>query len=301
MNFTAALGAATIASYLLCSVPALADGGPSAKATPDEGEGVRARVLGLSAENDLPIMIGSAATLLIPEAVSRYSTGAIGGPSCGPLCDRNAVNGFDRPVTRLHSPLADRLSYAPLALGVIAPLIVDGIDVAALHLEDGARVYFTDVGVLAEALFVDGGLNAMVKFAVRRPRPLTYNAAVPSEERTAPDASLSFYSEHTSLAFTAATAYSYLFALRHPRSPWRWVVLGATEAMAAGTAALRVVAGKHFYSDVLVGAAMGAAVGLTVPLLHVLPKGAVAGARGFHVQVMPSPLPNGAGIFITAY
>lgn len=258
-------------------------------------------MFGLSVETDLPIMIGAAATQFIPEAVATYSSSAVGGPSCGSPCDPKSVNGFDRPVTGFYSPTAGRWSYAPLAVGILGPLIVNGIDVGTMHLDDGLRVYFTDAGVFAEALFVDGAINEIAKFAARRPRPLTYNAAVPLAERMAPDASLSFYSEHTSLVFTAATAYSYLFSLRHPRSPWRWVVLGATEAMAAGTAALRVAAGKHFYSDVLVGAAMGTAVGLTVPLLHVLPKGATSSARGFHVQVMPSPLPNGAGIFITAY
>lgn len=39
-------------------------------------------------------------------------------------------------------------------------------------------------------------------------------------------------------------------------------------ALAATTASLRVVAGKHFYSDVIVGSAIGTAIGATVPLLH---------------------------------
>jgi hypothetical protein len=39
-------------------------------------------------------------------------------------------------------------------------------------------------------------------------------------------------------------------------------------AGASGTAHLRVRAGKHFYSDVVVGALVGTAVGIGIPWLH---------------------------------
>jgi membrane-associated phospholipid phosphatase len=38
--------------------------------------------------------------------------------------------------------------------------------------------------------------------------------------------------------------------------------------LAGATSDLRVRAGKHFYSDVLAGAAIGAGVGVLVPALH---------------------------------
>jgi membrane-associated phospholipid phosphatase len=41
-----------------------------------------------------------------------------------------------------------------------------------------------------------------------------------------------------------------------------------SEALAATTAVLRVEAGKHFWSDVAVGALVGSAVGYLVPQLH---------------------------------
>jgi hypothetical protein len=56
-----------------------------------------------------------------------------------------------------------------------------------------------------------------------------------------------------------AAAYASLFQARHPRS--RWVapvwVLGMT--LASTTAIARVAAGKHFWTDVIVGAAVGSA------------------------------------------
>jgi hypothetical protein len=43
---------------------------------------------------------------------------------------------------------------------------------------------------------------------------------------------------------------------------------GAMMGGAAATAHLRVRAGKHFYSDVVVGALVGSAIGILVPRLH---------------------------------
>ena len=58
------------------------------------------------------------------------------------------------------------------------------------------------------------------------------------------------------------------FWRRHPRGPARWIVAGTYLALASATAALRVAAGEHFPTDVIVGAAAGSAVGAAVPLLH---------------------------------
>ncbi len=107
-----------------------------------------------------------------------------------------------------------------------------------------------------------------MKFAVRRPRPYSYDPDTTVGDPTAEEARLSFFSGHTSTTFALATAYAYLFQVRHPRS--RWVapvwVLGLSLASVTGVA--RVEAGKHFWTDVLAGAAVGAAVGLLVPVLH---------------------------------
>jgi membrane-associated phospholipid phosphatase len=63
-------------------------------------------------------------------------------------------------------------------------------------------------------------------------------------------------------------AYASTFAFRHPDSPARYALYGGAVVAGAGMAFLRMFAGKHFPTDVLAGATVGAAVGLTVPLLH---------------------------------
>src|SRR5207249_5722685 len=73
-------------------------------------------------------------------------------------------------------------------------------------------------------------------------------------------------SGHASVAFAAATTYWVL--ARRERLPHRTRNTIFLYAGAAGVAALRVAAGKHFPTDVLAGAALGSAVGWLVPTIH---------------------------------
>ncbi|MEL6536147.1 MAG: phosphatase PAP2 family protein, partial [Bacteroidota bacterium] len=54
----------------------------------------------------------------------------------------------------------------------------------------------------------------------------------------------------------------------HPDSPWRYAVWGAAAVVPAVTGWARVGAGKHYYSDVIVGYITGALIGYWVPELH---------------------------------
>src|SRR6185503_9514255 len=79
---------------------------------------------------------------------------------------------------------------------------------------------------------------------------------------------VSFYSGHTGFAFSSALSGAYLFSLRSP-DPWARRVMWASElGLAGATATLRIVAGRHYPSDVLVGLVAGAAFGVGVPWLH---------------------------------
>jgi PAP2 superfamily len=97
-------------------------------------------------------------------------------------------------------------------------------------------------------------------------RPYTYGVPVAAAQGV--DAYLSFYSGHASTAFAAAVGGSYLFTAAHPDSaanPWLW---GIESGLATATAIWRVRAGKHFYSDIVVGAVVGSAIGVGIPLLE---------------------------------
>ncbi|HSP77464.1 MAG TPA: phosphatase PAP2 family protein, partial [Myxococcaceae bacterium] len=79
------------------------------------------------------------------------------------------------------------------------------------------------------------------------------------------DNNVSFYSGHTSLAFSLVTAAGTVSELRGYRN--RWLIWAVGLPAAAATGMLRMAADKHYLTDVLVGAAAGSLFGVGVPLL----------------------------------
>ncbi len=194
-------------------------------------------------------------------------------PRCGLDCDVNDINAFDRafmtPGSLTAANWSDALMYGSLTL----PFIFDAIDVGRSKPEDGFRGFGIDALVLFETMGVSLWVNGLVAMIVQRPRPYVYDETNSDEFRLEPEAAMSFYSGHTSIVFAAATAYSRLFMLRHPKSKLivpMWIVM---EGLAGTVGALRVVSSAHFMSDVLVGAATGFGIGLLVPWIHELPGG----------------------------
>ena len=127
----------------------------------------------------------------------------------------------------------------------------------------------------AETLLIGQGISFFGKATLGRARPFAY---VPEEQRPddlAYDVSRertfhSMPSGHSSSAWTGAALGMTEHLLSRPQASWvERVGVGLLGGAFAGmTSALRVEAGQHFPSDVLVGAGIGIATGVTVPLLH---------------------------------
>jgi membrane-associated phospholipid phosphatase len=172
--------------------------------------------------------------------------------------------GFEEPVQSNMSATAaawsDRLGLLTVATPVFAE-IGGGTD----------RTLANHGIVYGETLGVQLLLNVGVKHLVRRARPYTHNTdprVLEFRQGQGNEANLSFYSGHSSTAFAAAMAGSYLFAAKSA-DPWsRRVVWFSEFGLAASTAHLRVRAGMHYYSDVIVGTLVGAGIGLGIPYLQ---------------------------------
>jgi len=128
--------------------------------------------------------------------------------------------------------------------------------------------WLTDTTVGLQSLMLTQATVQLTKFAIDRGAPILYDPNVSLEERQGRDASRSFISGHTATAFNAATTYSVTYWLRHPRDPWRWVVLAATHSVALAAGMLKIEAGYHYPTDIIAGALVGSSIGLAVPLLH---------------------------------
>ncbi len=207
------------------------------------------------------MMIATAPTFV------EYDVGL--GPEISRL-DPNRLNPLDRTVIGNRSKVGASGSDVLLSASLILPHVVGFIGAITGEPGDPERWpgLRRDSWILLETLSATFLVTNMVKFMLRRARPYAYDPRIAGDERGATEASLSFFSGHTSIAFSMATAFSYLYSKRHRKSPLIALVWTASHLVASSTAVLRVLAGKHFWSDVLVGAAVGSAMGLAVPALH---------------------------------
>jgi membrane-associated phospholipid phosphatase len=154
------------------------------------------------------------------------------------------------------------LDYGVLPLGVLGAQY-------ALSQGSGAprSMFFQDSVIIVESAMLTLVLNQTVKFIAGRERPFVH--VLPEDEkRLTPhptDNNLSFFSGHTSLAFSLVVSAGTVAELRgYKHRGWIWAV-GLPLATSVGL--LRMAADKHYLTDVAVGAVVGTAFGLAVPLL----------------------------------
>ena len=175
--------------------------------------------------------------------------------------DPDNVNPFDRTVMM---PYSKTLSGISLGIGFAAALTP-----AMLFIEPASE-YLT-IGVMyAEALALSFGTKELIKHLVTRERPYMYDPDTPQSLVESDKHDKSFFSGHTTYAFTGAAFASYVFCKYNPESKWRIPVIAASFSLATATAALRVASGNHFMTDVIAGAIIGTAIGIAVPALHTL-------------------------------
>ena len=206
--------------------------------------------------------------------------------------DRQNVNGFDRGTTHNWSPTWQDRSDWPRNIVVLASALVAGAPWAL----DGRFSNSVTLGtIVVEAAALTAGVTYIAKGLASRARPYVYNTSLTPEQRYAlagPDDSSvhqSFFSGHTSSAFAAATLLSTMYADLYGPSTASKIMWGTSLSLAAVTGYARVKGGVHFPSDVLVGAAVGAAIGHLVPTLHRTdadhPLGISAGPGGVQLSL----------------
>jgi membrane-associated phospholipid phosphatase len=185
---------------------------------------------------------------------------------------------------------AETLSDITLSVAVLSSGLV------AFAPESRGLCLVEDVSAMAEAVVVAGLLNQAVKFLARRQRPFADELSPEEREEICQrpgkcvDLNLSFYSGHSTLTFSTAVAAGTIALRRGYGSATAAYVFGLSGA--ALTAYLRVAAGKHYLSDVLLGSALGVAAGFIVPSF-VHPIRAAGG------EVALSPLGPAPGLYLS--
>jgi membrane-associated phospholipid phosphatase len=137
---------------------------------------------------------------------------------------------------------------------------------ALLLLSKDIRNEFQDILLIgAQTYMLNVGATTMFKGGFSRARPLTYNQGYTIEERTTVSGKLSFFSGHTSTTAVMSFMTAKFFHDFYPDSPLRPYVWGVAGIATASVAWLRYDAGKHWASDVIVGAGVGALLGILIP------------------------------------
>lgn len=204
------------------------------------------------------LWLGGGAALL---AGSFYAIKQIDPPTTEQLAalDPNQINGFDRRFMKPYRPDFDGDILA--VASYILPF--------TLLAYDDTRSDFGDLSVMwLEVTLWNQALFFVTKATSRRHRPYAYDVHAPDPIKERRGTKLSFYSGHTASEsansfFTAKVVSDYTGNRGTEIAVW-----SAAAILPLFGGYYRVQSGHHFASDVIVGYAVGAAVGYLVPVFH---------------------------------
>jgi hypothetical protein len=147
---------------------------------------------------------------------------------------------------------------------VVVPIATNGKLIGSGY-KHGSRRMFDDAAAVLESAATIAVIDQITKFSFGRQRPFVRFGDLARPH--SPDDNLSFFSGHTSFTFALAVSAGVVAHRRHYKlEPVVWAT-GLT--FAAATGYFRIAGDKHYFSDVIVGAAAGTLTGYLVPtLLH---------------------------------
>jgi len=174
---------------------------------------------------------------------------------------RKNVNAFDRCATYNWSEEASIVSDYLLNFMIISP-------VALLASAQVRKDFGTFSVMYMENLFLSFAAVHTTKILIKRNRPYLYNKNVPLKYKTDRSSRLSFFSGHTTHAFSSAVFLSTVYAKYYPDSKWKPYIWGVSLLSASITGYLRYASGDHFPTDIIIGAVVGSAIGYLIPLIH---------------------------------
>lgn len=246
-------------------------------------------------------LVAAVASLAIPSDEDRWTA-----PNDLDTAVRNAL----RPSTLKQQNRFRDASDVLLTIS-INQMLVDTL-VVSWWMHERPEVAWQMALIDIETLAINTAVNTIVSGAVSRQRP--YGDRCVGELGDRLDDCVrsrryrSFFSGHTSTTFAIAGMtcmhHAYMPLYGHAAADAAFCAFGFLTA--AGTGALRIVGDQHFFTDVLVGAAVGTAIGLGVPwLLHYRTGPAIphekSGRRsphadGLSLDLTLVPLPTGANV-----
>jgi len=172
--------------------------------------------------------------------------------------NKNNVNRIDRALMFPFNQTAARISDVLVFSSLATPLV---------QLRKQAE-YSLIALMYAESVLLSTGLNQVSKARVERPRPYMYDTGTNTELVFNKDSMRSFFSAHATTISNSLVFASKVYLDLNPNYPYQtrlWIFTGSVIATGA---ALRVIAGYHFVTDVVIGVVVGSIIGYQIPQLH---------------------------------
>ena len=175
--------------------------------------------------------------------------------------DIDEINGFDRWAAGNYNEGWIKFSDYPFYGSFAMPL---------LYLTNKkTRSDFGQIGLLyLETMAITGALFTQTAGNIDKKRPLVYDASEGNTDDEKSNAKNSFFAGHPAATSAAAFFTAKVFNDYFPNSrakTWVWVGAGV---ISGSVAAGRLIGGKHFPTDNLIGLAVGTTTGILVPHLH---------------------------------
>lgn len=198
--------------------------------------------------------------------ITQAGMGSLAPSSCR-WCQVNSFDSWGHDnVKWSNTGTASTLSH--VSAYVLAPVAALGLDAWAAAYDDRLSDFAVDALLIAEAVALSQFTTQLVKIAVGRQRPFAHYGGGSQGPRD----NISFYSGHTSLAFSLAVSTGTIATMRGYRlAPAIW---GTGLAIAATAGYFRLAADKHYLTDVIAGAVIGSAFGFAIPYIFHRPRDA---------------------------
>jgi undecaprenyl-diphosphatase len=201
------------------------------------------------------VLVAATVGTLIPELAG----GSLPHATCAP-CDPSGLPGIDRAILGPLRSLPAALSDGGLVVSQLGGALL------LAHTRRGEPgAWREDAAVLAQSVMVTAAIMEWTKVLVSRPRPVRYGPEATLFPQ--PTNGLSFPSGHAAIAFASAAAYASILHRRGVAGRHK-TEIAALFTAAGFTGTMRVVARKHFPTDVLGGAVLGTVVGWVLPRVH---------------------------------
>ncbi|MCZ4319561.1 phosphatase PAP2 family protein [Aequorivita viscosa] len=173
------------------------------------------------------------------------------------------INFLDQWAAGKHNKTANEYSDIPFALSFAAPFVLLLDDEVNNHTGQYLGLYLESLATTAAIYSISAGL-------IDRSRPYVYdNSGNTSEERRFKNnGQRSFYSGHVAATATATFFAAKAYSDFNPNGKGKALIWTGAAALPAAVGVLRIEAGQHFLTDVLLGYVLGAGTGILIPELH---------------------------------